>query len=130
MGGGSNALMYTCFIRVMEKTPIGGNREGNRKEIGGNRWWFGGNRSFLLFLEHSFCSTGRAGIRGEVPLYKFKKGTMGVWGAWVKVGREGGNQEQKWEFGGGRIFGNGAKWDARVDQWFVLFVCACIITPL
>ena len=50
---------------------------------------------------------------------------MGVWGAWVKVGREGGKLERKWEFG--RVFGNGAKWDVRVDQWLVLFVCACII---
>ena len=88
MGGGSNAPMYTCFIRVMEKTSIGGNREGNRKEIGGNRWWFKGNRSFLLFLEHSFCSTGRAGIRGGVRLYKFKR-------------RENGCGVCGWRWGGG-----------------------------
>ena len=66
--------MYTFFIRIMKekRTSIGGNREGNREEIGGNRGWFWGNRSFLQFADHSFRSTGRAGIRGEVPLYKFK----------------------------------------------------------
>ena len=128
MGGGSNAPMYTCFIRVMEKTSIGGNREGNRKEIGGNRWWFGGNRSFLLLLEHSFCSTGRAGIRGEVPLYKFKRRENGCG---VCGWRWGGRGETKSESGSSMgEFGNGAKGDARVDQWLVLFVCACIITPL
>ena len=110
------------------KTSIGGNREGNREEIGGNRGWFWGNRSCLPFVDHSFCSTGRAGIRGEVPLYKFKKGKMEV-GCVGEGGEGGGKPRGKVGVRGGN-FGNGAKWDARVDQWFVLFVCACIITPL
>ena len=128
MGGGSNALMYTCFIRVMEKYQSGEiAREIERKsgEIGGG---LGEIAHFYYFLNIVFVAPDGLESGGKFPFINLKEGKMGV----GCVGwRWGGRGETKSESGSSMgEFGNGAKGDARVDQWLVLFVCACIITPL
>ena len=117
--------MFTSFIRIKEKEHQSGEigREIERKsgEIGGG---FGEIAHFYNLLTIVFVAPDKLESGGKFPFINLKRGKW-KWGVWVKVGREGGKLKRKWEFG--REFGNGAKCDARVDQWLVLFVCACII---
>ena len=64
--------------------------QGESKEIGGNRWWFGGNRSFYYFLNIVFVAPEGLESGGEFPFINLKEGKMGV--GCVGGGGEGGGR--------------------------------------
>ena len=66
-------------------------------DIGGG---FGEIAHFYNLLTIVFVAPDGLESGGKFPFINLKKGEW-VWGVWVEVGREGSNQERKWEFDGG-----------------------------
>ena len=69
--------MGKVLDECVETASSRGNREGNRRGIGGNRGWFGGNRFILNIFRYSFCNARGARIRGEASLLEILKGKIG-----------------------------------------------------